>query len=214
MITWIAGWPHNGSTILRQILKDCFEIQTHSIYPEPNFEYLFGPRAATFGEEWKGNPIVRAEYYNSLSVMHIIKTHDLPDDDNPALFVVRDGRDVVTSMSYFWKISIRLVIAAIANQYGDWSAHYYAWNPAKRKNTKIIRFEDMVLRPDDVAKAVGDFIGAKPLKPYVDDFEENVKKWPQLFHDRIGCWKKEMSKADLRLFHKCHGKLNRELGYE
>jgi len=214
MITWIVGWPHNGSTLLRQILKDCFDIPTVSMYDEPDLEYLFGKESLEFSRKLAENPIIRFEYHRSLPETKFIKIHELPFDDSPALYVIRDGRDCITAAGHFWNTPIRFITAGCGNRFGAWSEHYYAWNPEKRPNTKIIRFEDMVLKPDDIAKDVGEFIGKAPLRPYVDDFEENKKKWPQLFHDRIGCWKKRMSKKDLAYFWKCHGSLMKELGYE
>lgn len=214
MITWITGWPHNGSTLIRQILKDCFDIKTYSLYPEPQFEYLFGPEVVTFSKGWAENPIVRLEHYRSLPEMYFIKTHELPIDDSPALYVIRDGRDCVTAASHFWAAPIRFTIAGVAGRFGGWTEHFYAWDPANRKNTQLVRFEDMVLSPDQVAARLGKFIGKEPLRPYVDNFEKDREKWPQLFHDRIGCWKQRMSQDDIAYFFKCHGELMRELDYE
>ena len=214
MITWIAGWPHNGSTLLRQILKCCFDMQTLSVYPEPQFEFIFGKAPVEFAKQWAENPLVRLEYSQRLPEIQYIKTHEIVLDNSPALYVVRDGRDVVTALSHFWKSPIRFIIAGIGGTYGNWSTHYYSWNYPKRKDVKIIRFEDMVLKPDEVAADVGEFLNCDPKQKYVDDFEENKNLWSQLFHDRIDCWKKRMSSSDLKYFWKCHGDLMRELGYE
>ena len=48
MITWIAGWPQCGSTLLRQILQECFGVLTVSKYAEPQLDYLFGKGVGDF----------------------------------------------------------------------------------------------------------------------------------------------------------------------
>ena len=215
MITWITGWPHCGSTIVRQIMKDSLGLQTHSVYSEPDFQYLFGDEVVKFGETWQSGPHTRYEYYRDCPGMFYIKTHEPPitGDDSKVIYVLRDGRDSVSAISHFWKMPIRRTICGIGNHFGGLSYHYYAWNPGNRPNTIIVRFEDMVERPNEVAVSLACFLGVKKIADYVDDFEENKKKWPKLFHDRIGCWKNAMSKSDLELFDKCHGEFMREVGY-
>lgn len=219
MITWIAGWPHNGSTFLRQILKDCFELKTYSVYPEKQFEYLFGDEVVSFSKELIESVQARLEYFHSATEMYFIKVHELPENDNsPVIFVIRDGRDAVTAFSHFFHLPIRYGIVGHGTRWGSWSNYFYAWDPKNRPKTLIVRFEDMVKRPNwvagDIDNGIGEFFGLIQKHPYVDDFEENKKKWPGLFHDRTDCWKERMSADDLVLFKKCHGDLNRELGYE
>jgi len=215
MITWITGWPHNGSTIVRQIMKDSLGLKTYSVYPEPKFEYLFGDQAITFGEAWQNDPQLRLEYYYDRPEMYYIKTHEPPikGDDSPAIYVVRDGRDSVSALSHFWKMPVRHIIGGLRNRFGGLSGHYNAWDPENRKNTIVIKFEDMVERPNDIVDALVEFLDAEKIADYVDNFDEDAKKWPQLFNDRIGGWKKTMTEADIKLFDKCHGKFMREVGY-
>ena len=215
MITWITGWPHNGSTLVRQIMKDSLGLQTYSLYAEPNFKYLFGDLVEEFARNWGTNPQFRLEYFRDRPEMYYIKTHNPPlfGDDSRAIYVLRDGRDCMTALSQFWTIPIRSAIAGVGVQFGGFSEHYYTWDPENRPNTTVVRFEDMVNVPNMVVDNLVDFLGVKKIADYVDDFEENVKVWPKLFHDRIGCWKKRMSAADIALFDKCHGQLMREVGY-
>jgi hypothetical protein len=196
-------------------MKDSLGLQTHSVYPEPQFEYLFGNEVVTFHKNWTSNEVLKLEYYKNRPEMYYIKTHELPylDDDSKAIYVLRDGRDSVSAVSHFWKMPVRHIICGIDNRFGGLSQHYYSWNPIKRKNTIVIRFEDMVENPNGVVDDLVDFLGVEKIADYVDDFEENKKKWPQLFNDRIGCYERIMKTADMELFDKCHGQFMREVGY-
>ncbi|MDD4890976.1 MAG: sulfotransferase domain-containing protein [Phycisphaerae bacterium] len=214
MIIWIAGWPHNGSTLLRQILKDSFGITCYSKYPEPELESLF-PGGDAFIKKCQRDPYMSFEYLRQQKEATFIKTHDLPEDDHPALFVIRDGRDAVCSLSNFWWLPLDQAITGQRCMFGSWSAYWHAWAPTERPNTAVIRFEDMVERPNEIVlPQLEQALGREPLAEYIDDFAEKQKEFPYLFKDRVGVWKKQMSESDLTLFDKCHGDLNRRLGYE
>jgi hypothetical protein len=213
MIMWIAGYPHNGSTLLRQILRQCFDIPTYSSYAEPQLEFMFGEDSVKFTKRWAANTLYTYVTCVQDVLPWFIKTHAAPFDMSPAIFVVRDGRDVVSALSRFWHIPIMDVIVGQACFFGNWSAHYYAWNPQNRENTAVIRFEDMVERADDVVRHLEQFLKTPAKRAFVDRFEENRKSWPQLFNDKGSCWQERMSDEDHELFWKCHGPLMKELGY-
>jgi len=213
MILWIAGWPHNGSTLCRQILKDSFGIESYSRYLESELETLF-TGGVKFFERWKKNPVTYHKYILEHTDTYVVKTHELPIDNAPTIFVVRDGRDAVCSLSNFWGIPIADAIAGLGCPFGTWSSYYYGWMPEKRPNTLVLKYEEMVTDPQMVVGKIAEFIGTKPTAPYVDDFEEKKKEFPYLFKDRIGGWKRRMNSEHLALFENCHGKLMRELGYE
>jgi len=213
MILWIAGWPHNGSTLVRQILKDSFDLQPYSKYQEPGLVDVFGEDSLKFSKKYTEDQFRGYLYYQTRKETTIVKTHEIPVDDNPAIFVIRDGRDAVTALSHFWTIPIRDAIAGQGCVFGNWSSHWHAWNPLKRPRTLLVRFEDMILKPNDVCKDLEKFLGVEQERPYVDDFEEKRKIWPQLFNDRLDCWQKEMTESDLDLFWRCHKEVMGEAGY-
>lgn len=213
MICWIAGWPHCGSTLLRQILKDSFDLQSYSQYLESELESLF-EGGEKFSEDWQQAIMLRHRYYLEHDQTFLIKTHELPLDNAPAFFVVRDGRDAVSSLSHFWKVPIDYCIGGFNFTFGNWSSFYYGWNPHFRESTCIIRYEDMVLHPQKVCDQISRFLGVKQERPYKDDFEEKSKQYPYLFKDRIGVWKDAMSEKNLEYFWRCHGKLMKDLAYE
>jgi len=213
MICWVAGWPHNGSTICRQILKDSFDMLSVSSYLETELEDLF-PGSNSFCKEWSGDPEGKFDYYQSCEKTIFIKTHDIPVDGSPAIFVYRDGRDAVTALSGFWRFPVEYLIIGARCHFGSWSGLYHAWNPKKRKKTLMVKYEDMVKHPNKVAEQIARFLDVKQVRPYVDDFDEKKKEFPHLFNDRIGVWKSKMTDSQLDLFWRCHGHVMEELGYE
>lgn len=214
MILWIAGWPHNGSTLCRQILKDCFDIQSFSIYGDEGLDDLFGPGTDKFAKDWQVVPLQNYLQCARSDHMYFIKTHQLPLDDMPAIFVVRDGRDAISSVSNYWQIPMQYAtISQTSLGFCSWSDYYHVWDPKYRAHTIIVRFEDMVERPEIVVEQLETFLQLKALRPYVDDYCEKAKEHPQLFNGRIGVYKDKMTEEDLRLFWKCHGPVMKELGY-
>jgi hypothetical protein len=213
MIVWIAGWPHNGSTLCRQILKDSFGITTVSCYLETELETLF-PGSENFAKVWDRDRMTTHAYLVEHSDAFFVKTHELPLDDCPAIFVYRDGRDAVTSLSNFWKMPIENAICGINCPFGTWSSYYHGWNPKDRQNTLMVRFEDMVNTPNAVAKSISEFLNIDQKHPYIDDFDQKKKEYPFLFKDRIGTYKRRFNDEITDLFWRYHDRVMEELGYE
>jgi len=214
MILWIAGWPQNGSTLLRQIIRDCFDIPPYSKYTEPELEFLFGSEVLKFGIGWRDASFEQYCRCHNSNKLFVIKTHEIPIDDSPAIFIVRDGRDAVTALCRFWTIPIASAIVGQSCVFGGWSDYYRAWQPKKRPKTILVRFEDMIEDPNMIARDIAPMLGCEPKRPYVDDYEEKGKSWPQLFNGRTGIWREDMTEKDLELFWRCHGEVMAELGYE
>jgi hypothetical protein len=138
-IVWLASYPRSGNTFLRTILWHCFGLRSASVYPAD----LGGNRAL---EEYVGHiehgPRMRSQLGES--GIPLIKTHELPKDANPAIYVVRDGRAACVSL---WRFGGRVIPleAVIAGQhrFGTWANHVLAWNPKQRPNTLLLKYEDL-----------------------------------------------------------------------
>jgi hypothetical protein len=216
MITWIAGWPHNGSTLLRQIIKETTGLPSASKYPEKELEHLF-PGSLAWAERFNSDHMRQYLYYSNLREGLLVKTHEAPIDKQNAIFVIRDGRDAITALSRFYKIPLRDIIIAQGMVFGDWSGFYWAWEPHKRPFTLIVRFEDMVNKPNEVAKRVATFLGVEIRAEFVDRYEEDAKNYmgdSPLYNGRIGIWKEDFWPDDLELFWKCHGAVMKICGYD
>ena len=99
-IIWIASYPRSGNTFLRTILWYSFGLRSASIYPND----LGGNRAL---EEYVGHiehgPKMQMQLQENGA--QLVKTHECATDNNPAIYVVRDGRAACVS---FWKFYKKL----------------------------------------------------------------------------------------------------------
>lgn len=96
MIIWLASYPRSGSTFCRLMLHRMYGINTYSKSGD-NF-FLANDMSDTIGVA----PLPR--HFDDLDrdeAIHFVKTHDLPTDNRPAIYLVRDGRDSLVSYARF-----------------------------------------------------------------------------------------------------------------
>lgn len=168
MIIWIASYPRSGNTFFRILLNQIYGIQTYSIYDDPLFDQLTGSSDLIGHKKREQN----YEIMSASEKLFFVKTHDLPSNDNyPAIYLVRDGRDSLISYAHYlisfnnysnqeilykkiktffgWneysEILQKLIISKEDN-FGSWSEHIQKWN--KRESMTVpIKFEDLVKNP-------------------------------------------------------------------
>ena len=138
-VVWLASYPRSGNTFLRTILWHCFGLRSASVYPKD----LGGNRAL---EQYVGHiehgPQIRDQLrQNGIA---LIKTHELPQDSNPAIYVIRDGRAACVSLWRFGEKAIPLEsVIEGRHRFGAWADHVRAWNPRHRPSTLLLRYEDL-----------------------------------------------------------------------
>jgi len=93
--------------------------------------------------------------------MHYVKSHELPSDDRPAVYLVRDGRDAYVSYAHYilaqseepppenysqqFRYTLRDLMLYEAS-FSGWRRHVLSWAD-RCAPTAILRFEDLVLHP-------------------------------------------------------------------
>src|SRR5258708_40306388 len=88
---WIASYPRSGNTFLRILLERVFEMPSYSAYYVEGTEHR-DPSAEALQEaprlpwNWRGRLTD-----SDAAPQIVIKTHDLPTDKAPAIFIARDG---------------------------------------------------------------------------------------------------------------------------
>ena len=84
---YLASYPRSGNTFLRMVLLNCFGLKTGSIYPAD-----LGRNQAL--ERFVGH--IEHDAFGDIAFpqgnLPLLKTHELPRDDLPAIYIVRDGR--------------------------------------------------------------------------------------------------------------------------
>src|SRR5262249_53341379 len=100
---WIASYPRSGNTFLRIVLQNIFQLPSYSVYnvegqnyKDPSAEAL--EKAPFLPCNWR-----KLISNNAHSKTIPIKTHDPPNDDAPAIFIIRDGRAAIHSYYEYQK---------------------------------------------------------------------------------------------------------------
>ena len=108
---WIASYPRSGNTFLRIILENMFQLPTYSLYRVEG-QQVYDPSADALQEapflprDWRSRVST-----DSQAALALIKTHNLPEDNAQAIYVVRDGRATLDSvLSLPQKIRVRAAI--------------------------------------------------------------------------------------------------------
>jgi hypothetical protein len=107
--------------------------------------------------------------------VRLIKTHHPPQDDRPAIYVVRDGRAATTSLYEFYKRKIALHAIVEGWRFGTWGSHLGRWNPRERPSTLFLRYEDIVADTRGTVEALAEFLNLAP-KSYIVPSREQLAK--------------------------------------
>ena len=194
MIIWIASYPKSGNTWVRMFLRSYFlpKGKIFSINSKGNdaFEVLNFPELKTLQElnidfnkfeNIVKNWVSIQDYINLNNKINFLKTHngnftinDFPftNTANTAggIYIVRDPRDVVISMSHHLNMNNESVVEhLITNQHeiahidknfkkekqdsfkksimGTWSMNYLSWKSYKGRKIHFVRYEDLINNP-------------------------------------------------------------------
>ncbi|QJW99313.1 sulfotransferase domain-containing protein [Frigoriglobus tundricola] len=224
MIVWLASYPRSGNTLLRQVLKRCFDREScEGLEPVPDrFRQPDKINEEHFGVYFvSGDP--EAFYRRSRAGADpvFIKTHRPPRDAARAIYVIRDGRLALESFVRFQEVHHpgectfeSLVVGQ--HVYGDWTGHYRVWSRADRGPTLFIRFEDLVRADAALLERIGAFTGiGPPLRVWENPQSRLRAHNPVLFGNGESVWRPNAfwTPSRLRAFHTLHGPLMIELGY-
>jgi hypothetical protein len=217
-VTWLASYPRSGNTLLRLILKHCFDLSSQSLYQEQDFA---DPAVRDLvGHEDVGR---NARQFVALARRAgrslYVKTHELPPADrHPAIYVVRDGRSAVVSHAHYLRdilhrdISLAQVIEGKAGL--SWSQHIRAWTLPARADTLVARYEDLATGNRETLAAISAFISRPLLRGFDISFAQLHGLYPAFFRrgsDTANI--AEMDAASARLFDQHHGDMLRAMGY-
>ncbi len=97
MLIWLASYPRSGNTYFRIVFNSLFGITTFSKYNDPLFAEL--EATDTIGHRSLPSPLAVLEKDPEQS--YVVKTHDVEQDSNPAIYLVRDGRAAAVSYARY-----------------------------------------------------------------------------------------------------------------
>jgi hypothetical protein len=227
MIVWLASYPRSGNTFFRIVLHHAYNLKTFSVYDDPLLDRI--GVAEVVGHADLPAPV--AELRASSDVF-FIKTHDLPSDDSPAVYLIRDGRDALVSHAKYvlsfnrkkgglfqneakeFERTLEKLIAE-KPQFGGWSEHVRQWT--QRPATVVVRFEELIASPQaQVEKAIASLgMNLSALSGgAVPDFVTLQKQSPEFFRKgKSGGWREEMPPRLQELFLRHHRPVMEDFGY-
>lgn len=221
MIVWLASYPRSGNTLLRTLLKQTMGLSSKSDSMDENqhakedgsWSRIVG--ADRFASDW-------TTFYQQAcdtDEVHLVKTHNPPIDDQPAIYVVRDGRKACLSYLHFDRqfrgggSSLVEIVAGI-DHYGDWSGHYRAWNG--RKNTLTVKYEELVTPSPGTLSSLANIVAHRgPIEPWQNPFDRLHAEDQTFFREGKIYWEGAPEWTPLidALFFHLHRKLMVELDY-
>lgn len=208
-VTWLASYPRSGNTLLRLILHLCLGLFSASIFPEDvekireleerigHVEY--GPRM----DLWMSN-----------TPTLLVKTHLMPTNDQPAIYVVRDGRAACVSMWEFYRRAMPLETFLSGSHYfGSWAQHIATWHPLDRPNSLLIKYETMVEDLPTALQLLSRFLGVPIINDRLPDRDELARVTGGRWIRQGSHWQSVLGEKELRLFDEVNGAMMRALGY-
>ncbi len=198
MIIWIASYPKSGNTWLRAMLSAYFYSNNGNFsfdlldnikeFPKHS-EYLnkisVGKNLAEIAKEWiPAQAELNLKYSDST---FFLKTHsaicniegsNFTNKKNTlaAIYVVRDPRNIITSLSNHFNLSIEKSLELISDKnkiisnptnenknigltvLSNWQTHYQSWRDWKSVKVKIIKYEDLLYSPKDMLINILNFL--------------------------------------------------------
>lgn len=238
MLAWLASFPRSGNTCTRHVLEQVYGLVTL----DEELRDASG-RWQISADDWAQSPSGRiglrqppaaspAELMQ-LPDWYLIKTHaENVATDEPALLVVRDGRDALLSYAWFAlqivegrrreEINADLVHRMLEGliryprpRYGTWGSHTLNW--LDRPQTVVIRFEDLVQRPAEVVgeglRRLG--IPCRATGQAPPDFATLKRIFPEFYRSgQVGQWRTGFPADLLDLFWSLNREPMQRLGYD
>ena len=229
MIVWLASYPRSGNTLLRTVLRQTMDLCSLPERTEWQRMLEAGtPPSETdkvFGEIHPEQPW--GEFYDmakASSDVHLVKTHEPPMDDQPGIYVVRNGRKAIYSYLKYHQAHLphlgrELFEIVTGNDfYGDWTSHYRAWNQEAGNGPRlVVRYEDLCSATPALLHRLAEFVGHKSEpRAWKNPFATLHQQQPDVFREGRTEWKcpEEWGEDIEWLFFVFHNELMAELGYE
>ena len=202
MIVWLASYPKSGNTLLRSMLAAYFFskdgeynfdlIKNIKQFPHGGLFLKLGIDTNNHNETIKYY-IKAQESFNKKDSIQFLKTHSFLFNFNKnfpftnfnnslgAIYIVRDPRNIITSLSKFKSLNVEETADFMINGSGDglvwtnsWAKNYQSWKSFKKfEKYLLIKYEDLITKRESSFLEVLKFI----YKLNQTKFELNQKKF-------------------------------------
>jgi hypothetical protein len=230
MIVWLASYPRSGNTFFRIVLHHAYNLNTYSLYNDPELEKI--GVADVVGHEAMPASI---DELRAAKEVYFVKTHELPGDSDPAIYIVRDGRDALVSHAKYVEsfkekkrrsflkseqkaFEERLEkLIATKPRFGGWSNNVRDWLNRPGAKTVLVRYEDLVKSPQGEVERTLTELGFNLQTltgGVVPDFAALQARSPEFFRKgKTNAWREDMPERLHELFWQHHQPMMEQLGY-
>lgn len=225
MIVWLASYPRSGNTLLRTVFKQTMGLGSYSD------EIMMSSVGHTdLTKQSYGNLIYDGSWDSfyqracSSKDTFLVKTHLPPHDNQPVIYVVRDGRAATESYVAYHSSFIQdsqssssiMELMLGDDYYGDWSTHYHMWNSRAQGCLLEVRFEELVSPDNNLLEKLRDFVGFNgEIKSFENPMNELHLQNPNFFRSGHTDWHggDQWTEKLKFFFIALHGDLLIQLGY-
>ncbi len=166
---YLVSYPRSGSTLVREFFSILQGRPQYSVYDDD----VLGATAL---------PLT-----NALDHLALVKSHQFPADDEPMVYLVRDGRNATLSFLYLTFLSGGHRFSHLAEAYdgvryldraeGSWPDHVAeALRQSERRRMLFVRYEDLVCSPGAVLARMARFMGAGPPAEVIEECLRRQKR--------------------------------------
>ena len=208
---WLAAYPRSGITMTRHLMLSCFGLRSDSLYTDDRISAGYAPILNAVPPDANERDEIAAQQ----GILPVKTHHLIPDNGQPAIVVVRDGRTTLQSLRDFYaelcyRTETVTDLIEGTHPWGDWSAWIHSWK--KRPGALWIRYEDMRADLRATVVKIGEWLGREPVAFEMPSFRELNAAHPFFF--RRGNRTNDWSAADEALFWARHGETMELLRYE
>lgn len=225
MIVWLASYPRSGNSLLRSILYKTMGFKSYCWYEAENNLIRNDDKLQAIGHTWYDS--LKSDFMEAVSQsdrLFLVKTHELPSDDNPSIYVVRDGRSAISSFLHYerkyWPGYSTSMLQLILGEhaFGSWSDHCRAWIGRTSGRTLVLKFPELIDCSPELLAEVASFLGYDgPITEWIHPL--NAMKNDPLFQGRLGTASREWfldgewdENCDVAFWEK-HGSVMQELEF-
>ena len=201
---YLASYPRSGNKMFLHALHYGLGMKCRTVYHVPDMPSEIAPR------------------WDRVEVIDFLKTHELPVGKTPAIYMVRDPRDVFCSYALWtqkttkWTDETTRIAEGFiegrgyrdSGAYGGWSEHVRQWRSVA---TVVLRYEDCFMDPIGALQKVLGIQERVGDTPSFQSLQANCGWYFQ--HGHPGRWN-DMPDWLVRKTEDLHGTMMRELGYE
>ena len=198
MPLWLASYPRSGNTLLRQVLRAGWSVQTTSLYPQDlgNNKAL---EKACGHFELQRTRLPDGGISLAIADNAIVKTHELPGNEEHVIYVLRDGRPACVSLWHFYDKQIPMADVVLGrHRFGLWAQHIGAWLGSRRPMA-VFKYEDIAAKSAGVVDELATIMGPPTGDPLSaigarDTVAEKDGRWVRKKSEWQDDWSPEIDK--------------------